>query len=401
MRLKLHYWLFIIVCVVPMVQATQLSEFDFHKLQQVQHLLDNGHIQKAKNLLNKWLQSTGKQSRQDYASTLGHIKLGRIAIIQNTPKPALNQFLKAYQTGLLDNHQQSQLLLTIAQLHLNLGQWQSGVNKLNLWLHQTPRQNHIALQYYQLAIGYYHLKSWKKGLASIRMALLEQDSPHISWYQLAVALATSDKKWPRAIQWQQKIIESAPQKMTHWEQLASLEIQGQHMKAALATMRLAWQRQLFDHPRNYQLLAQLAIHEKIPYLAAQALESAINKRMLKATPANLRQIAQLLIQARSDRKAVAFYKKIIQKTDKPSDYQQYMSLLLNQNRWHTALNAYQQALAKHITSPQLHLIAGIAAIKTGSYIKARQYLFLAQNTPAFKSSSRAWLQYLKQIQQAN
>lgn len=397
MRIKLHQWLFIIACFSPLIHATPLSEFDFHKLQEAQHLLDDGHIQKAKNLLNQWVHAMSHSSQLSYAATLGHIKLGRIALLQSEPKLALSQFTTAYQANLLDKHQQNQLLLTIAQLHLSLNQWQSGVNQLILWLEKTPKQQHKALQYYQLAVGYYHLKLWNKGLSAIETSL-QQTSPHISWYQLAVALAVSDQKWPKAIQWQRKIVKVSPQKITHWEQLASLEIQGQQMSSALATMRMAWQRQLFDKPRQYRLLAQLASHEKMPYLSAQALQSAIDEGMLKATPIRLRQVAQLWTQAKDYPKAIASYKKLIRKTDQSSDYQQYMTLLLNQQQWQGVLNTYKQAITKHIVSPQLHLSAGIAAIEAGKYQIAKQYLLLAQNSPTYKSSSQAWLQYLEQIQ---
>lgn len=380
----------------PLARAAQLSQGDYNKLQKADQLVEKQQYASAKSLLRGYIKSWQKSRRQAYPRALAQLALGRIALSEDHYKTAYQLFLTAYQDDVLPKAQQTSLLLTLAQLDLNLEHWQQGVDKLKQWLKATPASEHQGRHYQLLALGQYQLKKHAEGLHSIREAFaLKTDAP-TSWYSLGVALAIAEKQWPQAVTWQGKVVQAKPDEMTQWQQLAALQMRAKQEKAALATMRLAWQRGLFTQADHYKLLSQLAGNQKVPYLAAKVIDDGIAHKEVKATPANLRWSAGLWLQAKQFDQALARYQQLCQREPNKRNYHQYLSLLANQQQWQTLLKAAEQA-EKHVSTARIDLLKGIAATQLKKYHQAESYFASARKSKQYAASSKSWLEYIEQV----
>ncbi|MFM2482579.1 hypothetical protein [Celerinatantimonas sp. YJH-8] len=385
-------WLFISLNL----QAAELSAYDYQQLQQADKLIEQQLYPQAKIYLNDYLKRLGSNDRPSYPQALAQLALGRIALAEDHYSQAYPYFNQAYQGKVLPEAQQLSLLLTLAQLDLNLEHWQQGVIHLQQWFKQAPPEQQKARHYQLLAFGQYQLKHWTDGLAAMRQAFSMRNNPPQNWYNLGVALAIANHSWPQAIQWQSHLVELDPQSMQQWQQLAALQMRNHQSKAALATMRLAWQRGLFNRTDHYQLLAQLANTAKIPYLAAQVLDDGIDKHVVKANISHVRWLAGLWIQARQFDQAIDRYQQLCQLEPTRQNYHQYLSLLANQQRWKELLQNATLA-ERHVQSPRIDLLKGIAATQLQKYTQAEQFFKQAKRSEQYASSSQSWMNYIQQI----
>ncbi|CAG9296105.1 tetratricopeptide repeat protein [Celerinatantimonas diazotrophica] len=375
----------------------QIPQYDYNQINSAQTLLSDGQPQQAKTQMVKFLADLGNSSQRRYSKALAQLVLGRSALALNENKQALKAFSHAYHSHQLAQQQSQSLLLTIAQLQLNLKKWQLGVNSLNSWLKITPAKEHQANHYYLLSYGYYELNSWNKGLHALKTALQMKPSASTNWYQLGIAIAIHLKNWTIAQDWQRVVVMRSPNQINQWQQLASLELRAKHPKQALASMRMAWQNNLFSRSEHYQLLMQLAASQHIPYLAAQVMEDGFAKKKLKRTKDNLQQWADLLNQARQYKQALAPLKELAARFPSKEHYQNYLSTLLVTHQWQQVIKLQQQAKRYHADSAQLQLDAAIAACQIKKFNLAKKLFEPLTHHPQVSDQAHAWLSYIQQL----
>ncbi|MFM2485042.1 tetratricopeptide repeat protein [Celerinatantimonas yamalensis] len=397
MRLSAYWIILFVGLYAPLGHSESISQSDYRTLQAAQALLAAQQPEKAQKKLQQWLQQLAKSPSNEYARSLAQITLGRTALALQNPQQALAAFKQAYQSQTQPEAQQQALLMTIAQLQLNLEQWQAGVDSLKQWLKVAPNTHHQANHYYLLAIGYYHLNDWHSGLDSINTALTQRANAPLDWYQLGVALAIAKKQWHRSIIWQQKIVSLAPSQMQNWYQLANLELNAKQPLQALATLRLAWQRHLFAMPDHYRMLSQLALSEHIPYLAAVVYADGIKKQQLKNNAENLQQLASLWTSAKQYPQALKSLDQLATRYPSNLHYQSYIDMLLAQKKWQRVMIIHQQANQHGQKSAALDLSAGIAATELNQFTKATALFHLAKRSSLLQSQAKAWLDYVQQI----
>lgn len=398
MKLSLHPNLLLLLFLWPILgQCGEISQYNYDQINAAQTLLNKNQPQQAKIRMVKFLTDLDNHSSHQYSKALAQLVLGRSALALNQNKQALKAFSDAYNSQQLDKQQSIPLLLTIAQLQLNLNKWQPGINSLNHWLQITPVREHKANHYYLLSYGYYELKSWQKGLKAIQIALRMKPSASTNWYQLGIAIAIQLKNWPKAQNWQYIVVIRKPDQMSQWQQLASLELRAEHPKDALASMRIAWQRNLFNTQEHYQLLSQLAASQRIPYLAAQVMEDGLTKGKLKRSKENLQQWANLLSQARAYKQALKPLRELVERYPSKEHYQNYQSTLLITQQWQKVIELHQKAKRHHIDPGELQLNAAIAACQLKKFNLAKRLFEPLTQHRQLSSQAKAWLRYIRQI----
>lgn len=390
--------LLLLIFLWPLVaQCGEISQYDYNKINAAQTLLSNNHPKQAQAQMVKFLADLGNSSRHEYSKALAQLVLGRSALALNQNQQALQAFNEAYESKQLEQKQSQSLLLTIAQLQLNLKKWQQGVNSLTQWLKITPTKEHKANHYYLLSYGYYELKQWTHGLTAIKTALQMKPSASTNWYQLGIAIAIGQKNWTIAQDWQRVVVIRSPNQINQWQQLTSLELRAKHPKKALASMRMAWQRGLFSSSEHYQLLMQLAASQHIPYLAAQVMQDGFAKKKLKRTKDNLQQWASLLNQSRQYKQALTPLKELAERYPSKEHYQNYLSTLLVTHQWQQVIELQQKAQHHHADSPQLQLDAAIAACQLKKFNQAKSLFEPLTHHQQLADQAKAWLSYIAQV----
>lgn len=377
-----------------------LSSADFTAIQQAQNKLAHSHPKKAWRQAQKQLQLWGDSKRHAGAKALMSIVLGRSALALDKNAAALKAFKAAFDSHHLDAQQAHSLLHSIAQLQLQEEQWLACVHSFNQWLSSPLAKNKPHSQeYYWLAYAHYQLKDYQNALSAIKIALSHHQEYSAPWYQLGVALAVKTHHWPLATHWQQHIVEHDAKRMRHWRQLSQLELKAKQNARALATMRIAWQRQLFNQESDYQLLSNLASMEQLPYLAAKVYQQGMQHGKISRNARHLKRQARLWNSARQYEQALPLLSLLVKRYPTAKNYQLYGNTLLTTTQWEKITQLYEQTQHAHMTTHSLQFYAAIAAINQQQWIKASQLLHPLLENKKFHDRASSWMNYLKQLKQ--
>ncbi|MCV6587458.1 MAG: hypothetical protein OIF57_00320 [Marinobacterium sp.] len=395
-----------------LVQAAQpsLNAVEYKHLNAVQTLIAEEKWQQARVDLRK----LAEVIKRPYASALRLQTLGQVELQLDRYPQALQAFRAAYNLEILEEAQQLQLLHLRAQLQLSAENWKTGSSLLEQWLiaqrafeQKAPTQDENgqphasrirADDYLWLAQAYSQQEKWKLTVDRIRTALkMRPDAPE-NWHQLELAGHLNRKHFKSALGVLRRLVQMHP-KEDYWSQIASLQLQLNRNRSALATLRIAYERGQLKKGSNQRLLAQLMLQHKMPYQAAALMEQAMKQKRLKRTHANLRLVASAWGQAREQDAALDSLQQLAKRKPTASLLGRIARLQVHQQKWGEAERTLHRALKLKARNPErLLLLQGIARVRMEKLEDARRSFVAAQQYADTRGVADSWLQYLTQIQ---
>lgn len=395
-----------------LAKGKQLSQGEFKRIQQVQTLQTEDRLQEARKVIRQHL----KDEPRPLLEAMLWRSLAQIELQDADYEKALPPLKKAWGLKQLTDEEQLSLQGIMAQLMLQQEEYKEGIPLFLDWLAKTPEDQHEARYYLALAQAYTVQEKWKPALPhakkAVRMKAAEDTVP-VSWYQLLVSLHTRLEQWPAAVKVQKIVLDRRAGEMRQWRQLALLQYQslpekkrqksGSFPKDALATLRTAWEKNLFDKANDYQMLAQWLSVNGLPYKAARVLEDGFNKKAFKDKSTKQqrriqRQLAGLWLRAKELGQAEQVLAAMIRQKSDQKMLHQLARIQIRQQKWTSAEKSLKRLLGMQPRNRgDILLLHGIALLQLEKLDKAEERFLMAQKNKRNKHSAKQWLQYLASI----
>lgn len=261
-------------------------------------------------------------------------RLAYMAIDANDAEHAIHWLTESLSQQALGTEVQAQDRANLARLLLQQGRYQQAARELAL-LPPSDATRQLQVQAYR------QLGQFDKALPLAEQVVGERPAVDDSWYQLLVGMNYELKRYAAAARWQQVLLQRAPGNATSWRQLASLQsLAGEQGKAA-ATMRLAQLAGVGLLTSDMESLIALHARAGAPWQAARLLEQLLRERLLQATLARQRQLAQLWQTARDYPQALRVWQQVAGASGQSADQLQVAWLHYQQAQWQAALATLQ------------------------------------------------------------
>ncbi|WP_176330174.1 tetratricopeptide repeat protein [Oceanospirillum sanctuarii] len=405
-------------------QAANLTPAEFKQLQEIQALQTEARWLEVKTLVQAQLspEDSSKQVSRLMQAMLWRA-LAQAELQEADYAKALTAIRNAWQLKQLPEADQLNLQGLLAQLMIQQDELYQGILLFEDWLAKTPEDQQQARHYLTLAQAYSQQESWSKALPNAEEAVKRHESAPVSWLALLVGLHTRLEQWPQAVNVQKRILIQQPRQMRHWRQLAMLQYRlptDERKDAvnpeAVASLRIAWQQQLFDRTNDYQLLSQWLNANGQPLKAAQVLADAQQQPVFTALSEEQQlvvaeQLAGLWLRAKSWGKAEQSLQQVASHTavkDNPERsaelYKQIARLQMQQKKWQVAGETLNTLLAEYPADPaEVLLLQGIVLLQQEQVAAAEGKFQLAEQSVDPDSdkyvgkNARQWLRYIEQI----
>ncbi|MFG1489150.1 tetratricopeptide repeat protein [Oceanospirillum sp. HFRX-1_2] len=405
-------------------QAANLTPVEFKQLQEIQALQTEARWLEVKTLVQAQLSANdSNQQPSKLMQAMLWRALAQAELQESDYAKALTAIRNAWQLKQLPEADQLNLQGLLAQLMIQQDELDQGILLFEDWLAQTPEDQQQARHYLTLAQAYSQQESWSKALPNAEEAVRRHESAPIAWLALVVGLHTRLEQWPQAVNVQKRILIQDPREMRHWRQLAMLQYRlptDERKDAvnpeAVASMRIAWQQQLFDRTNDYQLLSQWLNANGQPLKAAQVLADAQQQPVFKELSEEQQlvvaeQLAGLWLRAKSWGKAeqslqqVASNPAVKDNPERSADlYKQIARLQMQQKKWQAAGQTLNTLLAEYPADPaEVLLLQGIVLLQQEQVAAAEGKFQLAEQSVDPDSdkyvgkNARQWLRYIEQI----
>lgn len=405
-------------------QAANLTPAEFKQLQEIQALQTEARWLEVKTLVQAQLspEDSNKQASKLMQAMLWRA-LAQAELQEADYAKALTAIRNAWRLKQLPEADQLNLQGLLAQLMIQQDELDQGIVLFEDWLAKTPEDQQQARHYLTLAQAYSQQESWSKALPNAEEAVKRHESAPVSWLALLVGLHTRLEQWPQAVNVQKRILIQEPREMRHWRQLAMLQYRlptDERKDAvnpeAVASLRIAWQQQLFDRTNDYQLLSQWLNVNGQPLKAAQVLADAQQQPVFTELSEEQQlvvaeQLAGLWLRAKSWGKAehslqqVASHPAVKDNPERSADlYKQIARLQMQQKKWQAAGQTLNTLLAEYPADPaEVLLLQGIVLLQQEQVEAAEGKFQLAEQSVDPDSdkyvgrNARQWLRYIEQI----
>lgn len=390
----------------------QLSPGEFKRIQQVQTLQTEARWNEARKVIRQHL----KDEPRPLLEAMLWRSLAQVELQDAHYEKALPALKKAWGLKQLSDEEQLSLQGIMSQLMLQQEEYKEGIPLFLDWLSKTPEDKHEARHYLALAQAYTVQEKWKPALPHAKKAVAmksKKDTVPVSWYQLLVSLHTRLEQWPQAIRMQKVVLDRQAGEIRQWRQLALLQYQSQpekkrkrssgFPKSALATLRTAWEKGLFDKANDYQMLAQWFSLNDLPYKAARVLEDGFKKQAFKAKNSKQqrrirRQMAGLWLRAKELGQAEQVLAQLVRQKPDKKMLQQIARIQIRQQKWSNAEKSLKKLLAMQPKNPgDVLLLHGITLLQLEKLDQAEGQFLLARKNKRNQHSAKQWLQYLASI----
>ncbi len=294
--------------------------------------------------------------------------------------------------------QQEDLRYSLAQVYLNSGAYQEGAETLEQWLQDAESPNPDA--YVMLGGAYLELKRYHKADLNLRRAIVLRGRPKESWLQLLLSVRYEMRDYRGCLEVLQELVENFPGVKQYWQQLASIHMNLNDEKSAIAVLETAHRQGLLNIQRDLLLLANHYLAMKIPYKAAELLDRSIKSGRVINNRENWDLLATAWLQARETEKGIAALARAARLAKDGERDIRIARLRAEQERWEDVLAALRNGLAKGGmgTRGDAFILRGMAQYHLGHPDKAGEDFNLALSFHDTQELARQWLEYMDALQ---
>lgn len=373
-----------------------VSQTTYRVLEKSRKLSDESRYREAETLLSQQLPETASNR---YETALIHQHLAYIYLQQQNYRRAAKSLEAALAGGdTLPETTTHDLRYNLAQVYMQTEQYAKVPPIIEQWFANEPKPGADA--WYLKALAYYKLDRYAAAVAPLQKALALE--PHEDWYVLLLSVHLQQKHYRQAVPVLTRLVDLYPGKKEYWLQLTDVHLLLKDYRKALATLKLADHSVVLEE-KDILRLAQLYLHNNIPFSAARVLLASLEQHKIKHNAANLELLANSWAMAREHQKELKYLHQAAKLNNDGRLYQRCGQILLQMERWDEAITALKQALAKgNLKQPQQsYLLIGIAAYNA-NHLKTADWAFSqAQKSKQTRQQAERWLQQLQQKKQVS
>lgn len=316
---------------------------------------------------------------------------------ENTAK-AVESFNKVIAEQAIPESLRMSTLYSLAQLSMQQQDYKQTLNYLTQWKAVntkalTPQQHVLFAQVY------YQAKQYKKSLIAIEnaVALTRQNGelPKENWLVLQRA-NYYELKQPKKVTEVMELMVKLFSKPEYWLQLAGMYGEIGREDKQMGAMESAWQAGFITKSQDIITLAQLYRYNNVPYKAAVLLEKEIAKGNVIANEKHLEMLAQSLMAAKEDQKAIPVLVKAAEIADSGKFDAQLAQAYLNTEKWQLAIESAENAIERGGVTRvgDMHLIVGMSHFNLKNFSESMSAFEQAEQIKSSAKSASQWLKYV-------
>lgn len=368
-------------------QKNTVSPETFKALNKARELSDTSRFQEAVSLLKAHLPKVAG-NRYEAAMINQYLAYAYLEDHRNAQAmTALEAALQGADTLPADSVQN--LRYNLAQVAMQTGKYEKAAAELDKWF--PLEKNPSADAWYMRGLAYYKLSRFKQATAPLKKAIAL--SAHEDWYVLLLSIYLEQKQYRDAISVLNQLLSLYPSKREYWMNLVDAQLILKDYDKALATLILVHHR--FDlEEKDLLRLAQLYMHQNIPYSAAKLLTQMFKTGRIGRSAANMELLANSWALAREHEKELEVLKQVAAMKNDGASYLRCAHIQLKLTRWKEAMAMLDKSLATgNLKNPeQAHLLMGIAAFNAGNAGRAVSAFTEAGKYRKTKGQAARWLQ---------
>ena len=379
------------------VVAKALDELTWKQLNRVYEEVGKENFDSAYDDLQKMLRRAGKD---EYVQAVLYQALAQVEWSRENYDASLDYFERAVGLDVLPDPTHFALIYQIAQLYLMQDRYQDAQDALDLWFCKVPSEQVNSHAWVLKASISAQTEDYGEALAAIERAIAMDDDPKESWYQLKLAAHFELKQFPQAAETMETMIARWPDKKTYWLQLSQVYYKLKREERALATMALAYRKNLLDEQADMIYLSSLYSNADVPYRAAEVLEKGIRDGVVEASKSHWTMVAESWYSAEElEKSLVAFREAGTVAGDGDIDLRRGY-ILVDLEDWQEALEALNAAIDKgglnDRRSGEAYLLRGMAQFNLGNYDAASADWGRASRYEGTRNAARQWMNHLRE-----
>ena len=303
-------------------------------------MADDKKYDQAIELL-KWHYDKGKLSPTEKAKLA--LYMARFYRQNKDYKKSAQWMKKALSLKALNLPDHLSVLFGLAQSYAQEEDYSQAMRYIKSWFSLNKKPSPQA--YILLARCYYGKNMLAQALKYAEYALSLIDRPKASWLLFASSLHIKEERYKKALPYLESLVALYPGKASHWKPLAGAYLHLEQYGPALVTLSLMDKMGHLKDKMEYINLAVLYFQRGQPYQSAELLRRQIEAQAAPSEKFDLEFIAMAYWIAREPKSALMYFKRASQQARKASFFIRYGSLLLDQELWGEAEQAFKKALS--------------------------------------------------------
>lgn len=369
----------------------------YSQLARAQKLADDGQVAEGLAALDTIKSRSG--SMNAYEVAMMHNFYGFIYYNENQLDKAIASFEQVIAQEQIPESLRQSTTFSLAQLAMANNQYDKVIGYLDKWHAQNTKP--ITNNYYVLrAQAFYQQKQYQPALESINVAIglaeSKQETPKENWLVLQRALYYSLNQPEQVALVLEKMVKlyNKPQ---YWVQLAGMYGEIGDSKKQLAIFEAAHQQGFVKSKSEVMQLAQVYMYNGLSFKAASTLKQAIESGTVESSAQNEAFIAEALVQAKEDEKAIQHFKVASQKVAHGNYDQRLAEIFINLEKFDEAADFARSALDKGQLSfeANAYVALGMAQYNLENFDASILAFEQAEKHKKSARLAKQWIKYVK------
>jgi tetratricopeptide (TPR) repeat protein len=304
---------------------------------------------------------------------------------------ARESFEKVLAEKILPVRDDNRIRFNLAQLHAASQQWPEVIAALDRWARYVEAQDSFA--YYLRAVAHYQQDDLDAALADARQAVELSSEPMESWLQLLAALHSQKEDFASAIPILEQLVVRFPSKKQYWIQLALTYGAVQDYPRSFAVQMLAYRQGLLKEDKELRRVARVALHQSVPYQAAEVLEKGLAEGAIPRDSEALELLANSWIAAREYARSLPPLRQAAELAPNGNLFVRLGQVYMQREAWAEASEVLQQAIAKgDLKDPgNAELLLGISYYNDHRVDQARSCFARARRHDSSRAAAERWI----------
>ncbi len=368
-------------------ETRTVSQVTYERLTEAKKRMEQGQYGEAARLLQALLPEV---KDNDYETALTQQSLAYVYLDQKRYREAIGAMKAALARQGLPREVSHALRYNLAQVYIQTDDYANGLAVLKQWL--QDEKNPSPEVHFLAAVAHHHLKQDEPAITHIQKAIAKTPKPREDWHLFLLSLYFEHQRYQEAVPILTRLVTRYPRKTSYWRYLTDVYLHLKREHEALATLKCAYDAGVLEEADRVRL-AQLYLHQKIPYSAARLLEQEMARGRISRAAAHLELLGNSWAMARDPKRAIESLKQAAAMRKHGDLYVNVAQLQMGLEHWEKAAKSLDQALEKGgLKAPEeAQFLLGVACYHHGDTSRAVSALKEAAKSPRYRTQARRWL----------
>lgn len=374
-------------------RSVQMSEQTYRRLTAIHELLGTNEIDEALTRL----EALKRQNLTVYEEALIYQTEGFCHAQKGDYRLAIDAFQRCLDMDVLSNLAQQGTRYSLAGLLAGEERFDDAISTMLVWL-RFAQEPVPADAYMLIGSGYAELTRLASALPYVQEAIRRGERPNESWYMLELSIHFENMDYPGAADLLRRMVVLWPDRARLWDMLASAYLELGDDASALATLMVAYKKDLIQEENRLLHLAHLNMFLEIPYEAGRILEAEIATGRISSEQDNLELLLSAWTAAREFERAVEVIDELALLSTDGGYFLQKAQLLNEQGEWSGVVDAAAGALEQGGLDEvgDVWILKGMAHTELEQYEEALTAFQEASRTDdESRRNAQAWIEYVR------